>query len=211
MSWRKAAGSDNQRGFTLIELLLAVVIVGLIMVPLANTLIIYLKTSDATMTRLTQSHDQQIPAAYLAQDVQSVGMRDYSTNPPSLLAVKSVWNSAFPACGSGNAQKLVLGWDDFSNATPSSFSATTTKPQHVYASYVIEADGQLHRITCVGDGASSGVDIVLTHQLAVSPAPTALCDGGSCGTAFPNNVTLAIYIQGFAQPLTLIGQRRQGS
>ena len=68
-------------GFTLVELLVAVVILGIIAVPIGNAAISLIRNTDMTNDRFALSHDAQISAALFARDVASVGRRDYSAAP----------------------------------------------------------------------------------------------------------------------------------
>jgi prepilin-type N-terminal cleavage/methylation domain-containing protein len=64
---------DDERGFTLMELLLVIAILGLIAVPLSASLVVGLRTTDATANRLDTSHDAQLVSLYLPADIQSAG------------------------------------------------------------------------------------------------------------------------------------------
>lgn len=61
----------DEDGFTLIEMLVGMVILVIIMGSIGGALIVGLKTTDQTTVRFSESHDAQIAAAYLANDVQS--------------------------------------------------------------------------------------------------------------------------------------------
>src|SRR5436309_8527659 len=100
----------SDRGFTLIELLLAVVIIGIITIPLGNTMIGILKNTDATQQRMALSHDAQISTAYLAQDVATLGTRD-NTAPGSPMKPSVQLNAAYnagPTCGSAATPTAVV-------------------------------------------------------------------------------------------------------
>ena len=75
--------SPRQRGdagFTLVELVVAIVLLGIIAVPLGSALLSFFRNTNATSDRLAESHDAQISSAYFGQDVQSIGVRNWS-NP----------------------------------------------------------------------------------------------------------------------------------
>jgi hypothetical protein len=62
------------------ELLLAVLILGIIAVPLTSAVIVGLKTSDKTSTRLTDGNSADFVAAYFARDVRnSLGINQNAT------------------------------------------------------------------------------------------------------------------------------------
>src|SRR4051812_8479060 len=69
---KRARGDE---GFTLIELLVAIVLLGIISVPLSNLVIQYFRNETSATGRLSQSHDAQITNAYWQQDVSSIGIR----------------------------------------------------------------------------------------------------------------------------------------
>jgi prepilin-type N-terminal cleavage/methylation domain-containing protein len=62
---------EDENGFTLIELLVGMSIVALLIGAIGSALVVALRTTDATNTRMSLSHDVQITSAYLANDVQS--------------------------------------------------------------------------------------------------------------------------------------------
>lgn len=215
----------DDRGFTLIELLLAIVILGIITVPLGNVIISYLRNTDATTARLSESHDAQISAAYFAADVASIGVRSttYSSDPSAPYPLTQSIEQNAPAtgglfpCGTAATPNAVIrfGWDDYTSA-----SATAVIQRRV--AYVAETDAsgqaQLHRLVCAGS-ATVTADTVLAHNLVSVSASCASATGpAACtgsGTTLPLIVNLSLMIHdpqnvGVANyQIDLTGQRRQ--
>jgi prepilin-type N-terminal cleavage/methylation domain-containing protein len=201
----------DDRGVTLIELLVAIVILGIIIVPLGNALISFTRNTDDTTRRLSESHDVQIMAAYFAQDVQSVGVRETADPYPlkQSIELNAPANGGLYPCGAAGTRNAAVrfAWDD-----PTSASGLG----RVIVSYVVEpvgAEVQLHRIRCVGSSTPTS-DIVLAHNVdATSPVLTC---SSPCTVvpAVPQTVTLKVTIKnpgssGPALTVTLTGQRRQ--
>ncbi|MGV8848146.1 MAG: PulJ/GspJ family protein [Propionibacteriaceae bacterium] len=206
---RLRRGAD---GFTLVELLVAIVILGIISVPLGNVLIGYFRNTDATTARLIESHDAQISSAYWAQDVASIGTR--STTPPNPLN-QSVWTGASSPylCPTAGTRIVSLAWDDFTSA------GTRTVIQVVYVVQTVSGHTELHRVRCQGTAAVVS-DVTLAHDLDPSTPPTVACPGTSvvncagAGSDVPRSVTLTLTIKdpknlGAAYVVRLTGQRRQ--
>jgi len=209
----------DETGFTLIELLIAIVILGIIAVPLGNTMIGYLHNTDATAGRFTESHDIQIATAYFAEDVASIGVRDFtSTSAPFLQSVEQnvpVAGGKYPCGAAGTPDAMVrFAWTDFPTGP------STTPPQKRVA-YVIEgsaAPWSLHRITC-SDSASPTTptsDIVVVHDLASATAASVACTPSPCSsTTPPKRIDLSLSVHDTASSstpnytATLSGQRRQ--
>jgi prepilin-type N-terminal cleavage/methylation domain-containing protein len=61
---------SDDHGFTLIELIVATSILGMVMAAAVAVLIVSVRTTTATQSRLSESHDAQITAAYFVNDVQ---------------------------------------------------------------------------------------------------------------------------------------------
>jgi prepilin-type N-terminal cleavage/methylation domain-containing protein len=199
---------DDERGLTLIELLLAVVLLGIIVVPLASALISFFHNTNATTNRLTESHDEQIAAAYFAQDVQSIGVRDWSGAPFALQT--SVEQNIGPTaglypCGAASlpAATLRFAWND---------PTGDTSTQVVIVSYVVETVAgakQLHRVRCDSGSTTPTSDIVLAHELVSVGTPSFT---GPSTT--PQAVSWTLNIKapsdtGAPLVVTLYGQRRQ--
>ncbi|HEU5270480.1 MAG TPA: type II secretion system protein [Jatrophihabitans sp.] len=210
---RRRAGDA---GFTLIELLVSVSILGLIALPLGNVMIGFLRNSNDTTGRLAESHDAQISAAYFAQDVASLGARDWTDTVTPYAYLQSVELAApstgglYP-CGTASLPDAVirLAWDDYPNGADAA-------PVQTRAAYLIETVGgrqQLHRITCAGN-ATPVTDVVLAHDLVSASAACATSCTGT-GTALPRRITLSLTIAdpasapGSSYSVTLTGDRRQ--
>ena len=83
-------------GVTLPEVLVAVTILAIIIIPLSDALIGFVRNTDATTRRMNESHDIQLATAYFAQDVQNLGVRDWS---PTFALLQSIDNASFPCTG----------------------------------------------------------------------------------------------------------------
>jgi prepilin-type N-terminal cleavage/methylation domain-containing protein len=212
----RSVAAGRQAGFTLIELLISVSILGLIAFPLGNLMIGFLRNSNATVGRLAESHDAQISAAYFAQDVASLGARDWTDTTTPYAYLQSVELSA-PAtgglypCGSAALPNAVirLAWDDYT-------TGASGAPVRTRAAYVVETVGsqqQLHRITCTGN-ATPVTDVVLAHYLVSASAACATSCNGT-GSSLPRQITLTLTIAdpdsgpGSSYSVTLTGDRRQ--
>lgn len=201
-------------GFTLVELLLVVVILGVIMVPLSNVVIGALRHQQSTQDRMALSHDAQISAAYFAQDVATVGVRNYSAAPPpssslpflASVQVDAAFNAGGRVCGSAatptaKVRFLADNWD--STASPATVAVD------VVAYYL--AGTELHRAKCLAGSATPASDVVLAHN--VDPSTLTVTCSSQCDAAtVPQQVTLAFSVTAptvGAYPITLNGQRRQ--
>jgi prepilin-type N-terminal cleavage/methylation domain-containing protein len=202
----------SDAGVTLVELLVAIVMLGIIAVPLGNALISFFRNTNATTDRLAESHDAQISSAYFGQDVQSIGVRDWS-NPAGPYAIgTSVETNAAPKagtfpCGLATDSNAVvrMAWDDPTGAS--------TK-RIVTVSYVVRQVGpekQLHRLRC-DDGTSNPTsDLVLAHN--VLSVGTPVLTGPQAGIPQSISVTLTFKAPTDSGSLavTLFGQRRETS
>jgi len=201
----RGPGTDD--GFTLIELLLAIVIIGVITVPLANVVLGYLRHADATTAQLVESHDVQITSAYWAQDVASVGMRigpdeaGFTTTPYALkpsVAIGAASLAGLPACPVSGTPIVRLAWDDFNASREKTI---------VQVAYFLDRDSPalLHRLRC--DGSVMASDVTLARDLSTPPAVT--CSTTTC------TLTLSLKSPGNRGPdpyvVPLTGQRRQTS
>src|SRR6266700_3971992 len=150
-------------GFTLVELLVAVVIIGIISLPLGNVLVSYFRNTDATTARLNESHDAQIAAAYWAQDVAGMGTRS-TTTPYDF--VQSIDNPTY-TCASGVGTPVVRFISDDYPSGP----GTATQVRVAYVVETVSGQTQLHRIRCVGSSSPTS-DMVLAHDLNPATPPS---------------------------------------
>ncbi len=193
-------------GFTLIELVITIVIMGIITLPLGNFALAYFKNVADTQSRLSDSHDIQIAAAYFSQDVANIGVRPSMT---STSFQQSVWVGTAPApCAAalGNAA-LLLKWGD-----PLDYTVIHS------AAYVVES-GTLHRVYCAS-GTSAPIDVTVVHNLQAVNTPQCTATGGAStacdGATPPATISLPLVISSGpgdraapSGPVNLTGQRRQ--
>jgi prepilin-type N-terminal cleavage/methylation domain-containing protein len=210
-------------GFTLVELVICVAIVGIIMVALVGIVIEYLKTSDATSSRLTESGDVQFAGAYWQRDVSSIGVRSatYNSDPsvhsyPLLQSVSANGDTGVtPGCSMppGSTIQVVLAWSVYTT------SSAIDAPTRVTVAYVTQSSGtrlKLVRVGCTGSTQDSVT--LLAHNIASGSVQVA-CPGGcnGSGSSVPNIVTLAFTSSDPNNPTaapysaTLTGDRRQTS
>ena len=197
--------SRRDDGFTLIELLVAVVILGVIMVPLATVMIGYLRNTDSIAARFGESHDQQIATAYWQQDVSSIGVRSSTYDQAShTFPLRPSVNTAFPCPATGLTSVVVLSWNHYD----SSGSATP-----ISVGYFTDASRtQLIRLHCTGSTVDSTA--VLAHELDPSTPPVVTCSSTCADANVPTSVSLAMSVKdssgnGLPYSVTLTGQRRQ--
>ncbi len=206
---RLGAAADD-RGLTLIELLAVIAILGIIVAPLSAALISYFQHTDETTERLSLSHDVQISSAYFAQDVQSMGKRDWDTDGfPFVQSVYAGAGSPYPCGPAGTPAPVVqLVWDD---------PATGKNGKVWRVSYYLKSVGgglsELHRIICPGTSTTAS-DVVMAHNVDSAKPPALNCSGGCFGGTPPMTVTLVLHLRPknstVNDPLTvtLTGQRR---
>lgn len=223
MSWRRHWRRRCRRlradaGLTLIELIITIAIMGILTVPMADFLLQYFATYGDTQTRLSDSHDLQIAAAYFSQDVANTGLRTAGTNAPA----QSIWTptSGFPVtyCGQGLGTTMVLlSWDDWTTTAGGSGSTGVDAPDSV--AYVV-VGGTLVRAYCDG-GTAVTTSTTVAHDLAypdsgnLTPV-TCPTTAVACSTAAaPASVRLQLSIKGTTDTaisrVTLTGQRRQAA
>jgi prepilin-type N-terminal cleavage/methylation domain-containing protein len=194
----------DDRGLTLIEVLVAVTILSIIIVPLSDAMIGFVRNTDATTRRMIETHDLQIATAYFAQDIQSLGVRDWSS--PTFALQQSIDNPSYPCTGAGTSV-ISLAWDDL--------ASVSAPPTVVRVSYVVRDVGgehQLRRLLCRGS-ATVESDIVVVHNLVGSPARACTSPTTCTSASVPQRVTLTVTVKHPANTtsitLTLTGQRRQ--
>lgn len=182
---------DPEAGFTLVELIVAIIIVGIIVVPLSGAIILGYTRMAQTGQRSLEAGDSQLVAAYFVNDVQ------------------------------GSDQVLVSGFTcgatlaDGSTAAPVVEFALKSDPtaasdyQSSYSTVTQDGALQLYRVVC-----KSGVvtDALISKSLA--SVPTVTCAGATCSSATPATVSMVVTEKGnFANAttdqFTVTGTRRQ--
>ena len=203
----------DDAGVTLLELIVAVVLMGVITLPLANFVMAYLENYSQTESRMSDSHDIQISAAYFSQDVANDGLRNDSLAP-----VQSVWTTGFPAgyCGhSIGGTPLVLLMSDDPTAPVSGGTATDAVDSVAY----VAVAGTLHRVACIIAVLLSDTTVVhnLVYPDATNPSPvTCPTTVATCAAVTPPamvnlQLSLRAPADGTVSHVTLTGQRRQSA
>ena len=194
----------DERGMTLPEVLVAVTILAVIIIPLGDAMIGFIRNTDATTRRMIESHDIQIATAYFGRDIQNLGVRDWSS--PTIALQQSIDNPSYPCTGPGTSI-ISLAWDD-----RTSVSSPSTIMRVNYVVRDVGGEHQLRRLQCRGS-ATVESDIVLVHDLVGSPVPACTLPTDCTSASVPQRVTLTLTVRHPANttdiPLTLTGQRRQ--
>jgi len=222
---RRAARED---GFTLVELIITIAIMGVVMSALVGIVFQYLRNSNETSTRLTESTDQQFVSAYWQRDVSSLGVHDV----PSAGAIpnsQGIWLGSAPGCSPASGTPIVMfKWNDYKNVSATdanvAWSGASQNMATYYTKSAANSNGtsqtQLWRMRC-GDNSS---DIVLARYLVGDPVVgcfTATNTPTDCAgaTPFPATVEMTITVQDRSQSvhdstgysnLLLTAERRQG-
>ncbi|TDO64046.1 prepilin-type N-terminal cleavage/methylation domain-containing protein [Kribbella sp. VKM Ac-2571] len=189
----------SDAGFTIVELLVAVVILGVITVPLSNAVIGILHNAQGTSARLELSHDAQIAGAYFAADAATLGVRDYVTEP---VGGGVAFNRSFyvgsggPACGPSSIVKILSdNWQGGSAATD-------------VVSYFVDGT-DLRRAKCERGSTTPSSNTVVAHHVKTVGA---LKCKPSCSDNAPQTLELTLTVataQADDYTFTLSGQRRQ--
>jgi prepilin-type N-terminal cleavage/methylation domain-containing protein len=208
----RADRARDDRGLTLIELLVVIAILGVIVVPLANALINYLQHIDDTTDRLSLSRDSQIAATQFAQDVASMGRRDWTDSDfPQLPSLYTGASGPVPCSISGQTPVVRL-ISDLTQAAQGSAGVRSV-------AYVLVpgADGlrQLHRIVCDSGSATPIADLVVAYNVDSANPPSLTCPTTTCTDgSVPQSVKLVLHLKSRSNShdfllVTLYGQRRQ--
>lgn len=205
-------------GFTLVELLLVIVILAVIIAPLTAAVVVYLRNTGQTTDRMAQSHDVQIAAVWFTQDVQNIGIRDWTNKDAGFPPLPSIETNA-PAtggafrCGPPGTPTAVVrfAWDD----------PAAGGPVRLRVAYVITSTGeerQLRRLTCDEDGDITS-ELVVAHHLDPTTNPAVACRdiAGTTvpctGLPLPATVELTLTLRAATSDdpytITLSAQRRQ--
>lgn len=215
-------------GFTLIEMVISITILGIIAVSLTGVVIEYLKVTNSTETRLSESTDTQIVSAYWQNDVSSLGARTFSAGAADQVpSATSIWvgtstlTSDPGGCGAGDGALVVsFAWNGYPVGATDSNAAWVSAPQRV--AYLLDGS-RIKRVWC---GSTGEPVLVIARNLAASATyPNGwrvTCDGGACGASVPRVVQLTLHVQDTSGPgnsgsantgydVTLTGERRQGS
>jgi prepilin-type N-terminal cleavage/methylation domain-containing protein len=153
---RRLQGED---GMTLVELLVAIAITGLIIGPLTAGLVIGLRTSGDTATRLAGSTEAQFLAIVLPPDIESTG---------SAAGDVVISTTANTEC-SGVTNVLRLRWTSTDTGTSTTYQAAYSISGSALAGW------KLKRSFCVGAGAA--VTRTIARNLANATAATSAVSG----------------------------------
>lgn len=205
----------SDAGFTLVELLVAVAILAVITVPLANVVIGAFRNTTDTSDRLELSHDAQISSSYFARDVAELGLRDWSNVNANTVPFKqsvqlgAAYNQGGYTCGPSSTPTAAVRFlsDAWDPAVSMKDAATNVVAYYLQPAGAVS---ELHRIKCLGP-ATTGSDVILAHN--VKPGSVSVTCSSSCEAAnVPNQITLTFQVTRASigdYPITLNGQRRQ--
>jgi Tfp pilus assembly protein FimT len=139
----------SEAGVTLIELMLAVMLLGIIIVPLTSAMITGLITTGEARARLSESRSPLFTSAFFADDAQSSDVNGISVGPT-------------PACGSGT------------NVVSFTWTEDTTQYQASYVTTTTNGTPVLKRNFCSGGAPDVSTLAPVLTDPAVTP-PTVTC------------------------------------
>jgi prepilin-type N-terminal cleavage/methylation domain-containing protein len=137
-----SAARDGEGGFTLVELLVVTAILGIVMPVLAAAFALGYKTTTASTAELAASHNRQLIAAYLTEDVQSAVTAEDATSADTTTCMVA-----------GDTLVGRLKWSDVDIAASTARAVT-------YVLATVGGEQQLIRRSCVALVRS---DLVLVH------------------------------------------------
>jgi prepilin-type N-terminal cleavage/methylation domain-containing protein len=212
---------SDDAGFTLLELIVTIAIMGVITFPIARFMAGYFGTYTQTEQRLGDSHDVQIAAAYVSQDIADVGVRD-----SSYALATSIWTSSASYCGQslGGTLVLALAWDQ--DTWTYSSGTGTSAPSVDSVAYISKSNTLIRAYCDSGTKNTSGAitswgtlrsTATVVHNLtSASVACYADANPATTATACASQpvVRLTIAVSSGASDtsgttVTLTGQRRQ--
>jgi prepilin-type N-terminal cleavage/methylation domain-containing protein len=144
----------SEAGLTLTELLVAIAVLGIIILPLTNAIVVGLRTSDHTAAVLVTSADRQMLTNYLP--------------PDALSATAATANGAAAGgCVTASGTRVVL-------LTWSEFSGSLTSYASDYRLVPVGTGNKLVRDRCVAGATAE--EVTVAHDAA---AATATISGGT--------------------------------
>lgn len=157
-------------GFTLIELLIAVVVLGIIIVPLTGAFMAGLATTRDTEARLAETVSAVFTSSFWAADVQSAN--------GTIVKNGSACDNSVPAL-------VTFNWVDLVSATqtPTRSASYVAEPVTVYG----EPMTRLVRISCSSMGTSR---VTVAPRLREAPTVTCLTRGTETNCSLPANPLL---------------------
>lgn len=147
----KAAGTRDE-GFTLIELLITITMLGIVIVALGQSIVLGLKTTDTTNSRLVETHDAQIAAVYFPPDAASAS------------SVRRDVVTCAEATAAGETPVAYLKWTESGVAKVASYFVKT-----------VGSEKQLIRRKC--SGGSLANEVVISHNISATTDPVISCSG----------------------------------
>jgi len=146
------AHAPAQHGFTLVELVLTVTILSLIIGVLTDTLILGLRTTGDTQTRIAQADAQQFIAHFVSKDV----------------VASAAATPGGSACGVANAALVTTEQ-----------SAPTIAAPDLAVAYSVDSNG-LSRSTCAAGATSAATVSIISDEVTAFTATCV--GPGACGT-----------------------------
>lgn len=178
MKRSRGATGSAEAGFTLLEVLIVLILLSLLMGALSTTIIVSLKATAGTSTRLSTSHDRQLVAVYLPRDLAS------ASSAVSGSSVSS-WNCAPQA--PAPTPTLVLTWRGVPPTTqdPPVSTAVTYGFEADYAVIQSGTNWRLVRYYCnqpPGGSWSTASRATMVYGLQSQTAAAVTCASSPSGT-----------------------------